>query len=693
MKIITEYPAWLIIFCILLGLLVAGILYYKNEREEFSRKLSLLLAVLRFLAVTLIAFLLLNPMVKSYFRNLQKPIIIVAQDNSSSILTGPDSTYYKTEYPDQLRKLLEKLEREYEVKTYSFGEKVSEGLLLTFNERQTDISELFNELVNRFANRNVGALILASDGVYNKGISPVYSGEKIRFPVYTVALGDTSIRKDLFLRKVNFNRIVFKGNQFPVEIVVGANLSQGLSSVLTISKGGATLFSQNISFKTNYYNETIMAYLTAEQAGLQRYTVAIKPIDGEISLDNNQEDIFIEVLDTKQKILLLYQSPHPDIGALKSAIESNIANEVKDSPAGEFTGNINEYNLLIFHQLPGGNNNISRLITEAQRHGVPILYILGAQSDINSFNTLGAGLQIFSEKALINEALPAYNKDFALFTLSNETLRTLTKFPPLNVPFGDIKTSVSANILFYQQIGSLVSDFPLIMFTQTPDNKTGIIAGEGLWRWRISNYQQNQNHDAFNEVVSKIIQYMAIKVDKSYFRIIGRNNFLENEPIILDAEVYNQSYELINTPEIEIKITGSNGETYPFTFSRTTNAYQLNAGFLPVDHYSYEASVKVGDKIYRHRGEFTVSPLNIEAINTIADHNLLYRLALQHDGEMIYPGQLNELPSLLKKRDDIRTLIYSEKQLSDLLNLFWIFLIILTFLGAEWLLRKRSGSY
>lgn len=693
LNIVTESPGWLIIFCLLAGLAYSGALYYKNRKEDFSPLTLKLLAAFRFVAVTIIAFLLLTPMLKSFFRNYEKPILILAQDNSGSLLVGEDSAFYSNEYRTQFQELIDDLEKDYSVRTYKFGDEVAEGDDFDFTGRQTDISALFEEIITRYSNRNVGAMLLATDGLYNKGINPVYSSEKIKFPIYTLALGDTSVKKDLFLRRVNFNRIAFKGNIFPVEVVVGANLYQGQTSVLTVTQEGTTLFSQNLTFSANQHSETVQISLTAERAGLQRYRISLRPLEGEISLVNNSQEIFVDVLDTKQKILILSQSPHPDIAALKEAIESNFTNEVTHSVFNQFTGNIAEFNLIILHQLPGGKDNIGKIITEAGQKGIPILFILGSQSNLSQFNGLNAGMQILAERDLFNEALPSIHKEFSLFTVSNETLRAIEGFPPLVTPFGEIRTQVSANTLFNQQIGSLTTGYPLIVFNQTLSNKTGIIAGEGIWRWRIANFQKQGNHNAFNEVFSKIVQYLSVKADRSYFRVTAENNFMENEPIRFDAEVYNQSYELINTPDVEMTIKNSTGETYPFLFGKTANAYQLNAGVLPVDNYTYEATVRVGDKLYRSQGEFTVSPLNIEAMNTIADHNLLYRLASRHGGEMIYPAGMAAIPEKLKARNDIRTVVYSEKRLSELVNIFWVFLFILALLSAEWFIRKRGGSY
>jgi hypothetical protein len=64
---------------------------FSNRRDKTFESLSPWLirtmAVLRFIAVTIIAVLLLSPLLKTNLREVEKPIIVLAQDNSESIVT------------------------------------------------------------------------------------------------------------------------------------------------------------------------------------------------------------------------------------------------------------------------------------------------------------------------------------------------------------------------------------------------------------------------------------------------------------------------------------------------------------------------------------------------------------------------------------------------------------------------------
>ena len=247
-SLVTESPIWYSIFCLLTGIGYALLLYYREKKLiEVKFWLKWLLAAFRFLVVSILAFLLLSPLLKTIFREVEKPVIVVAQDNSESIVIGKDSSYYRIEYKQKLNSFIQKLSEKYEVRTYAFGDKISTTLPYSYTEKQTDISSLLDEIETRYTNRNLGAVVLCSDGLYNKGEDPVFASGNFKVPIFTVALGDTSIKKDVVLAKVRHNRMAYLGNTFPLEIVAESRQYKGKSALLTVSKDKETLFHEPFS--------------------------------------------------------------------------------------------------------------------------------------------------------------------------------------------------------------------------------------------------------------------------------------------------------------------------------------------------------------------------------------------------------------------------------------------------------------
>lgn len=172
-----------------------------------------------------------------------------------------------------------------------------------------------------------------------------------------------------------------------------------------------------------------------------------------------------------------------------------------------------------------------------------------------------------------------------------------------------------------------------------------------------------------------------------------KNNFNENEAIEIDAELYNDSYQLVNDPEVSIIITDENNKNYPYSFTRTSNAYYLNAGNLPPGEYSFKATTSFAGKAFQKAGLFTVMSLNIESLNTVANHVLLNNMAVRNSGKMVYPSQLDQIEQLLAARDDLKTIAYTQKRYTDLVSFIPFLILLILLLSAEWFIRKRNGSY
>ncbi len=696
MQLTTEYSLWFIIFCLLLAAGGSWLLYKNNKLNlsgKYGKPAIVALMAFRFLSLFFISFLLLGPLLKMITRKVEKPFIILAVDNSESVLANKDSAFYKKEFPLQIEKIKEELKEDYQIKTYTFGKEVNASSTINFKEKQTDISKVFDEINNTYSNQNLGAIILASDGIYNEGSNPIYSSKELKVPVFSIALGDTNQHKDLLIKNVKHNQLVYQGNMFPLQIDINAFGCAAQNSTLTIQHHGVTVFTKSISIGTSNFFTSIPVELDAKESGMQHYIITLSKLNAEVSYVNNRTDIFINVINGKQKILLLALAPHPDISAYKQAIESNENNQVVLKYIDDFIPqNIGEYNLAILHQLPGTGGQGSSVIKQFKDKKIPLLYILGAQTGINIFNTIENTLNISGNRSTMNDALLSVNNEFSLFVLNEEELNTIKKFPPLQSPYGNYIVKGESSVLFKQQIGYVKTDFPLILFSKNTETKTGFICGEGFWKWRLYDAQLSKQSIS-QGLIGKMVQYLAAKDDKSLFRMSNtKKRFNENESVQFDVEAYNQSYELINEPEVQMMIKNAQGKTFNYTFSRTEKAYTLNAGLMPVGNYLYEAAVTIGNKTERLKGSFTIMPLQVEFLQTVANHQLLNQLSVQSSGQLFYPTQTEKLIKAVKENATIKPVIYTQEEVKSWINLKWIFFLILGLLSAEWFIRKWNGS-
>lgn len=686
----------------LAGLLYAAVLYYKDvsfaDSSTATRRWGLpLLSLLRFISVTAIAVLLLTPLLRRKLTDVRKPYIIIAADNSESVAKG-FTNGDTAQYAAALRQLAAQLGEQYEVETYHFGENLREGLQLSLDEKITDLSAAVHELNNRYANQNVGAVVLASDGIYNQGSNPLYTPLQLNAPLYTVALGDTSVRKDARIDRVLCNEIVYRGDKFLLRIDAAAFNAQGNNLNMSVyggKAGGNKVFGKTIPINKNRFFVSEEVTLSAENTGIREYTVCVGNLPNEDNTDNNCRSVFVEVLEGKQKILLLANSPHPDLAAIKKAIERNKNYETTLAYPAALPPSLKDFNLVILHGLPSESNGVENIISQCRNERIPTFYILSSQTSVARFNKAQDVLQISGGNAAANDVKALAQRDFNLFTFPEPLLQAIEQLPPLSAPYGEYNAAPAAQHLLVQKIGTVSTKYPLMTLLQNAQQqKTAVLSGEGLWRWRMYDYAKNKNADAVDELFAKTVQYLAVKNDKRQFRVnVAKKLFSENETITFSAELYNDSYELINTSDVSLSVRNSEGKEYSYIFSKTGNAYTLEAGLLPAGDYSYTGRTALNGKNYEASGNFSIKPLQLETANLTANHQLLYAWSEKNGGSSFTPDQLSALADSIKTNPAIKPVIYSSYKTQAAINFRWIFAALAFLLFIEWFLRKYWGSY
>lgn len=692
-KILTAYPWWFFILCILFGLLTTALLYFYQNKSEFTKPVKWSLVSLRFISSTLIAFLLLSPMIRTIKRNTVKPTIVIGVDNSASIRMNSDSAYFKSKYVSDIQKIRDELQKDYNVEIYNFGDKIRKSDNADFKDEVTDISSLFKEVNTRYFNRNIGAVILASDGIYNSGADPLYEVRKSKYPVYTINLGDTTVKKDLKIQRVLNNKTTFKGNRFPVEITVHALQSPGARSVVRISQGTSVLFTQELVVSGNNQVITIPAMLEAKEAGLIKLRISVDEISGEINTANNYRDIFIEVKENKMKVAIVSEAPHPDIAALERVIENSNNFEVEVFTSRDFNKNPQLYNLIVLNQLPSASNPYTDQVNNIIRSKTPLLLIIGSQSNIQQINGLDLGITMVNFKGSYNEALPVLNQNFSLFLYSEGQKKLIENLPPLVSPFASYNVAKSVNVFLKQAIGSTTTEMPLIMFNETIDRRTCVITGEGIWKWRIFDYVQNSSHDNFDELFGKMFIYLTAQADKGRFRVNWNNFYAENENIEFSAILYNESFEAVTEPQVTIEITDQQKRKFNYSFSAEDEKYSLKIGNFTPGIYTFEAKANAPDQVFTKNGSFVVTDVKLEDINLIANHKLLNLMASESGGKSFSQNDFKALPEQLMTNENVKPIIYTNRNYMDLIDYFPIMILIFLLLGIEWFLRKYMGSY
>ena len=670
MSIISDLPTIYSLACFFLGISYAYFLYRKENLLK-AKIIKQLLFVIRTLFITFLAVLLLNPVVKSIHKSKHNPIIILAQDVSESI---PNS--FSLEILTKIRKEL----TGFEVHEFSFSDKVNKGFSNNNSGLSTNYSNLFDDMKSRFANRNIAGLVLASDGLYNSGGNPLYDN-RINFPIYPIAQGDTLIVRDLSIAKVLQNEIAFLGNTFPLEITVSAQQFKGESIQVEIWYKGNKIHSEDRIIYSNDEYQKVKINLLAENVGLQKYKVLVSQLSKEKNSINNRYTSYVDVIDSRYKILLLSEKNHPDLAAYKNAVEKNKNYALEQVNVIDFNGNFEAYQLVVVF----GINENNPLILQLTKADIPLL-VFDFQQNSNLKLTSSFS---FKSRGGLQEVKAVKSEFFSKFTLSPELLSLISDAPPLLTPFGKYTLQIGSEVVIAQQVGMQVTSKPIILVNESNGRKSAFITAEGFWKWKLFNYASENNNIAFDELFSKLTQYLVLQVDKSKLRIDYKKQFTENSNIYFEASLFNDSYELINDEEISLVIQNEMGDEFDYEFSRALKIYNLNVGVMDVGKYTFLAKVKGSELI--SNGSFDVKAIQLEQLYTVANHKILFQLANISGGKLFYPNQSDKIITAIKKSKNNLISISTKEKLKDMINIPMILLILLTIISLEWFLRKYNG--
>lgn len=687
-----EFNIFVLIISLALSVLYPYFLYRKESK--LKKQTRNILAIIRGIVVFIISFFLLSPLLNNRGLTYEKPIILFAQDNSKSIVLNANKSFYEKEYLEQSKEIINELSSKYDVKTFSIAEDIESGNEINYKGNKSNLSLIFDEALNTYKNRNLAAIVLASDGISNTGRELIDYVQLMKNPVYTVLMGDSIPQRDIRIQNIVHNEIVYKKNDFLVDIRIKAYDLANQTANISILKDDKSVYSTKQKISSKNESISIKAKLNANVGGYQKYTVKIDPIGSEKNINNNISNFYIEVIENKQKIALIAAAVHPDLAAIKQSIEKNENYEVELIFADQVNINkLKDYQLFILHQLPTSFATGNDIFKYIQNNNAPVWLIIGNQTYIDLFNKLNYGLRVGGYKNNPNEVFPKISNEFQGFVLDERWNDFINELPPLQSPFGNYATDNASQKLFTQKIGSVSTDQALLIFNNAGARRA-ILMGEGIWRWKMTENKLKNNSELIDDFCSKIIQYLSSKDDKRKFKVYLQNkNPEESDEIIFRAELYNDSYEAVNTPEVSLNIRNQNNKSYPFSFNRTENQYELNIGALPEGSYSYDASTTLSQNKYSVSGKFNVIKLNLEELNTVADFDNLRNLSELTGAKAFRASELEKLKLELLNNENFKTLSYEENKTDELINLKWIFVLLLSLLTFEWVLRKYLGVY
>lgn len=692
-ELFSDIPLWMLIFWAVVSVALGGLLYRKKTWvKDIPAIRRITLIILRSLGLFLLGILLFGILIKGVDKEVDQPIIISVIDNSQSMLNYSDSVDVKKQTIDYLKAIETQLDSKFTPLTFTLDSQLKDIDSLMFNQSKTNLSSALNKVYDNYYGRNIGAIILLSDGNFNTGTNPSMVASRFkRTPIYTLSVGDTIQKIDHLIKSVLANEIAFLNNKFPVEVTIEGNKTPKQPFKIKLLKDGKLIDSHELRHQDNDYSLVKTQFtLEATTVGMHEYVIQIDELNNEYNLDNNSQSFYIEVLDDRSKVLLVSEALNPDVGAVSSALLSENNLEVVNKTMDKLPTSLADFDLIIWFD-PGvsANTTAFQSILNANK---PTWYFISPQTSRAGLSLLPLPISMRITGQMDNIGA-AFNQRFNLFKLSPEARKSIDNFPPLKVHYGELKYDQLGSVLAFQKVGTIAKRDPLIFFVNKGDKKSAVTYGTGLWSWKLADYQANQSHDNFNEIIRKSVQYLIVKENTSRLRINLPSIASSDVDFVLQASFYNESYEPITDPTINLTLSKPNGESFEYTFLPLENEYSLNLGKLPAGRYNWKAQTTYNGKAFDKEGSFAIKDLELEKQNTKANHQLLLQIAANNNGDFRMLPAYQDVLDEIMSNDDIVPVAYESSTFHKLIDYWWLLLIIALVFSGEWFIRRYSGAY
>lgn len=659
-------------------IIAAGLSFFQYYYKAGNRtKVNLLLAFLRFLSVFLLLILLINPLITSKSYEIEKIPLPIVVDNSSSItdLKANDQALqiYKELFSNA------DLNEKYDVQSFVFANDFESSNEVNFKGTQTNIESVATNLQSIYKGKNYPS-VLITDGNQTTGNDYVYAFDGNN-KVFPIVVGDTTTYTDLKISRVNVNRYAFHKNKFPVEVFVQYSGNKSISSDFTIVKGNSIVHREKIAFSAKNKSAIINLLLSADQTGLQIYKARISSSELEKNTYNNSKDFAVQVIDQKTEVGIISSINHPDVGALKRAIESNSQRKVTIvTPENAIVQN---FDVLILYQ---PTNSFKSVFEKNKNIGVNSLIITGMSTDFNYLSSVQDDLA-FKMSSQREDYIPTFETKFNLFALDDLGFSNL---PPLHHPFGTVQAKASTTTLLSSKIRNIATEMPLLTFVENKANRSAYLLGENIWKWRLQYFADHKSFDNFDIFIDKTIQFLATNQAKKSLVVTHESFYNSGDAIEINAQYFNKNFEFDEQARLNISI--KNRETSAvkqYDLLKSTNSFKVNLDGLAAGKYDFVVT-ELNSKT-KYNSFFEILDFDIEKQFVNPDLRQLSELSTRTSAFLSYGANTDALIKQLLNDKTYNAVQREVVKKTPLIESMWLLIILCVTLASEWFIRKYHG--
>jgi uncharacterized membrane protein len=685
---------------------------------------------------------LLNPALKVENYREEKPTLAVLIDNSWSMnlpfgSEGVSRIQKVRDYLSNNKAFIHDIEEKFFVKYYTFNDSLHASSLDNVNNtdpdgRYTNIIKSIKELVADETPNKVDSVIIFSDGAENNGLEGIPEGfsQDVEFKINTVFASDDSDLPDLWVDNIKSTDVAFIRYPFHIEVTVKALGFGGMSIPITLKEGERVISIKDVLIDDASGQGVVNFLVTPNSLGRKIYTVNIPTIEGDFIEENNQLSFVFDVIINKIRVLHVSGSPSWDVRFLRGALKRNpnidlvsffILREATDLvfasqddlslipfPANEIFGEeLDSFDVVIFQNFdfrPYGifGTQLENLKNYVVRDGGGFL-VIGGDKSFNSIDYESSAIADILPVKLgyssVGDNSSSNDREFLtalteigirhpiLRIIPNEydNEKNWMQLPGLEGLNSVREIKSRAVPLLTTQGGD-----PLLVVEQLNAGKVATFLSDSSWKWGFMGASEGNISAYYERFWNRLLLWLVddpelreirVKTDKSSY-IVGETPKID----VLrtnDRQKHDTIKATMITPdgrEVGLDVKSMSSDTINFRPHIEENGiYTIKARIEGKDN-----SV---EKDHIAETVFIVEPPENEIKGPTTNENLLKLLADKTGGEFITlrddPQRLGIESTPIRKITGYKT--------EELWDTYWIFILLVSLLSSEWLLRRKWG--
>lgn len=738
-------PSVLMIVALLAGLALLAYFLYAAPAVRLALRWRIALIAIRCALILVILFCIMRPVIVVPSIIPQSSYVPVLMDDSASMSLVDEGGRSRLDSVKQLMSanspFLASMSDKFKLRAYKFStssERVQNAGELSGAGDETNLAAALDQVSRESAGLPVTGIVVFSDGGNNAGssdderasnLSTTLAALRSRgLPVFAVGLGPASMEGDVEVVRASGPRRALAGSPVSTELLVRTSGARK-SVTIDLFEDNHLLRSQEVPIQGDTTGVARVTF-TPSSPGVHRYKLTAKPSDDDPVPDNNSQELVIDVVDWKPKILYIEGEPRWEYAKLRESVaeEKNIVLvSVLRSADGKFyrqgvetpeelvngfpksEEDLFKYDAVMIGSIEATFFTFDQLKAVEQfvsRRGGSLLALGGSKS----FNIGGYGntpladlLPIYlngpgetpGESQTFKAAPADRGRDHPAARLVDQpdaNAKAWDLMPALSLPevITDTKPGASA-ILEARSIKEKNRVVPLLVEERYGRGKTLAMLASDTWRWRMMLESKNQSFETFWR---NLMRYCVESTPRPVEASTERSYYGTSEQVRIRAEVADEKFIKIDDAAVSAHVTSPSGRGFDVPLKQIVEGgfEGYAAAFHPEEEGLYRVDVsarRAGKQtaLAPAQTSFIVGPLNREARNAAQNVELLKRIAAETGGAYYTASQVNKLFEDITHTEGAGSIRVSY----DLWDMPVNFLLIIGLAAGEWFVRKRKG--